>query len=267
MNPESKESMNEADAGGRRARPPVWGWLRENAKLLIEVLVSVIFLNAFLLQSFAIPTPSMEDNMLVGDHLLASRTAYALTPGLLDRFVFPMRDIRRGDIVVFKAPPEIKAGNLGRMMYVKRVIGLPGELVRIVDNRVFIDGKPLVEPYVFLKGAAAVPSSFPPETPDLWEREFPEEYRSCAVRTGQGTAFRVPERHYFCMGDNRNLSADSRVWGPLPATDIIGRPWRIYWSYAETSDYFLNRSLVGRLADVATHFPTKTRWKRLFKKY
>jgi signal peptidase I len=267
MNPDPKEPINNADRGGRSAHLKAGEWLRANAKLLIEVLISVIFLNAFLLQSFAIPTPSMEDNMLIGDHLLASRTAYALTPGLLDRFVFPMRDIRRGDIVVFKAPPEIKAGNLGRMMYVKRVIGLPGELVRIVDNRVSIDGQPLAEPYVFLKGRPAVPSSFPPENPDLWEREFPAEYRSYAIRTGQGTAFRVPEGHYFCMGDNRNVSADSRVWGPLPAADIIGRPWRIYWSYAETSDYYLNRSFLGRLADVVTHFPAKTRWKRIFKKY
>ncbi|MGA2533344.1 MAG: signal peptidase I [Candidatus Aminicenantales bacterium] len=267
MNPDPKEPMNNADPVGRSAHPTAWEWLRENAKLLIEVLISVIFLNAFLLQSFAIPTSSMEDNMLIGDHLLASRTAYALTPGLLDRFVFPMRDIRRGDIVVFKAPPEIKAGNLGRMIYVKRVIGLPGELVRIVDNRVSIDGKPLAEPYVFLKGGPAVPSNFPPENPDLWEREFPAEFRSCAVRTGQGIAFRVPAGHYFCMGDNRNVSADSRVWGPLPAADIIGRPWRIYWSYAETSDYYLNRSVLGRLADFVTHFPAKTRWKRIFKKY
>jgi signal peptidase I len=241
--------------------------LRENLKVVIEVLVSVFFLNAFILQSFAIPTSSMEDNMLVGDHLLASRAAYAPEGRGLDRFVFPMKEIERGDIVVFKAPPEIKAGNLSAMTYVKRVIGLPGDLIRIAGNRVFINGRLLEEPYVVFKGGPLVPVDFPPAGTWGWGMDFPEEYRSFVVDTPEGPAYRVPDGHYFCMGDNRNVSADSRIWGPLPAGNVIGKPWRIYWSYNQTADYYLHRNLAGRVVDLVTHFPSKTRWSRLLKKY
>lgn len=254
------------DSGASRG-PRAKGGLRENVKALIEVLVAVFFINAFLLQSFAIPTASMENNMLVGDHLLANRAAYDVPAGALDRLVLPLKEIRRGDIVVFKAPPEIKAGNFTGMTYVKRVIALPGELIQLKANRVFIDGRPLDEPYVLLKGRPAVPTDFPPSSAGLWWTDFPEEFRSLVEITESGPAFRVPKGHYFCMGDNRNVSADSRVWGPLPAANIVGRPWRIYWSYAESSDYFLHRSLLSRMADLVTHFPSKTRWSRLLKKY
>jgi len=248
------------DAAGR-------GGLRENVKTMIEALVLVFFLNAFLLQSFAIPSASMEDNMLIGDHLFAGRAAYDVAGQPLDRIFFPMKRIGRRDIVVFKAPPEIKAGNLSRLMYVKRVIGLPGDLVRISDNRVFINGRPLDEPYIFLKGIPSVPADFPPAEEGDWEPAFPEVYRSCVVPTSGGPAFRVPEGHYFCMGDNRNVSADSRVWGPLPAELVIGRPWRIYWSLAPDSGAGSRRDLLGRLADAVLRFPARTRWNRLLKKY
>jgi signal peptidase I len=243
------------------------GGLRENAKTMIEALVLVFFLNAFLLQSFAIPTASMEDNMLIGDHLFANRAAYDVAGQPLDRLVFPMKRIGRGDIVVFKAPPEIKAGNLSRLMYVKRVIGLAGDLVRISGNRVFINGKPLDEPYVFLKGLPSVPADFPPSGRSDWEEGFPEDYKACVVPTADGPAFRVPDGHYFCMGDNRNISADSRVWGPLPAANVIGRPWRIYWSIAADSGAGSRRGPLGRLVDTVLRFPARTRWNRLLKKY
>ncbi len=241
--------------------------MRENAKVFLEVLVLVFFLNAFLLQSFAIPSASMEDNMLIGDHLMASRAAYDVTGSAVDKAVFPTRTIRRGDIVVFKAPPEIKAGNLSRLMYVKRVIGLPGDLLRVQDNRVFINGSALDEPYVFLKGFPAVPASFPPGDGARWDADFPEAYRSSVVQTADGPAFRVPDGHYFCMGDNRNVSADSRVWGPLAAANIIGRPWRIYWSIAPDEARTPKHGIVARLVDAVVRFPARTRWNRLFKKY
>ena len=241
--------------------------MRENTKIVLEVLVSVFFLNAFLVQSFAIPTASMEDNMLIGDHLLVSRAAYGVTGSAVDKAVFPMRTIRRGDIVVFKAPPEIKAGNLSRLMYVKRVIGLPGDLLRIRDNHVDINGRALDEPYVFLKGFPAVPADFPPVDGGGWEADFPDAYRSYVVRTDEGPVFRVPEGHYFCMGDNRNISADSRVWGPLPAANIIGRPWRVYWSIAPVTGRTPRHGLIGRLVDAVVRLPARIRWNRLLKKY
>jgi signal peptidase I len=243
------------------------GWLRENSKLLIEVLVTVFFLNAFILQSFGIPTSSMEDNMLVGDHLLAGRAAYFTSSHSLDRLIFPMEEIQRGDIVILKAPPEIKARNLAKLLYVKRVVGLPGENIRIVGNRVQIDGTFLEEPYVFLKGGPLVPAHFPPESPGLFDEAFPSEYRDRLIMTEAGPVYRIPEGHYFCMGDNRNVSVDSRIWGPLPLDHVVAKPWRIYWSYDRNTDFYLNRGFFNRLTDIARNFFSRTRWERILKRY
>jgi signal peptidase I len=250
----------------RGRRPKGSGVFRENIKLLLEVMVSVLFINAFLLQSFAIPTSSMENHMLIGDHLLVDKVSYARPAGAIESILLPETDIRRGMIVVFKAPPAIAAKDWARLIYVKRVIGLPGETIQVIDNVVYINGKPIPEPYKTLKGSLAVPADFPPARGSWWS-EFPQEYRDSVVETETGTAFKIPENHYFCMGDNRNISADSRIWGPLPADHIIGRPWRNYWSFDQTSDYYLNRGAFGKIKDSISHFLTRTRWRRILKKF
>jgi len=170
-------------------------------------------------------------------------------------------------IVVFKSPPEVKAKNMSHLTYVKRVVGLPGECIRIVNSKVYINGKPIDEPYANFKSGVTVPINFPPDHSKYWWKEFPYEYRDLLVKTEIGTAFRIPEGHYFCMGDNRNLSADSRVWGPLPAEFIIGKPWRNYWSYEQTTQYFLKKDFFSQAKDFVLHFFTKTRWKRILKKF
>jgi len=243
------------------------GALRENIEMILEVLVLVFFINAFLLQSFGIPTPSMEDNMLVGDHLLVDKVAYSHALSKVDGFVFPQLKIRRGLIVVFKAPHEVEAGNLDTMTYVKRIIGLPGELIKIVENIVHINGTPVNEPYTFFKGNVLVPADFPPENAILWWDEFPPQFRKNLEHTEMGMAFRIPDGYYFCMGDNRNLSADSRIWGPVPKDFLIGKPWRIYWSFEASTDHFLNKGFFKRLFDTVAHFFKQTRWKRILKKY
>jgi signal peptidase I len=243
------------------------GALRENIEMILEVLVLVFFINAFLLQSFGIPTPSMEDNMLVGDHLLVDKVAYSKSLSPIDGIVFPQLKMKRGMIVVFKAPHEVEAGNISTMTYVKRIIGLPGELIKIVENKVHINGVPLDEPYTFFRGDVRVPADFPPENAILWWDEFPPQFRRNLEYTEMGMAFRIPKGYYFCMGDNRNLSADSRIWGPMPAENLIGKPWRIYWSFEASSDHFLNTGFFKRLFNTVAHFFKQTRWKRLLKKY
>ncbi len=243
------------------------GALRENMEMILEVLVLVFFINAFLLQSFGIPTSSMEDNMLVGDHLLVDKVAYSQALSKVDGIVFPQLKIKRGLIAVFKAPHEVKAGNLDTMTYVKRIIGLPGELIKIVDNKVYINGTPLDEPYTFFKGGVLVPADFPPENALLWREEFPPQFRGNLEYTEMGMAFKIPKDYYFCMGDNRNLSADSRIWGPLPKDFLIGKPWRIYWSFEASTDHFLNKGFFKRFVDTIGHFFKQTRWKRFLKKY
>ncbi len=243
------------------------GAFRENMEMILEVLVLVFFINAFLLQSFGIPTPSMEENMLVGDHLLVDKVAYSQALSKVDGIVFPQIKIKRAMIAVFKAPHEVKAGNLDRMTYVKRIIGLPGELIKIVNNKVYINGTPLDEPYTFFKGDVRVPANFPPENALLWLDDFPPQFRGNLEYTEMGMAFRIPEDYFFCMGDNRNLSADSRIWGPLPKDFLIGKPWRIYWSFAASTDFYLNKGFLKKFVDTIGHFFKQTRWKRFLKKY
>lgn len=248
-------------------QPGKGGGVRENLKMLLEVLVTVLFVNGFLLQSFIIPTASMENHMLVGDHLLVDKVAYGQPFSPVDTLILPQRDIERNMIVVFKAPPAISARDWSHLTYVKRVIGLPGELIQILRNVVYIDGQQLFDQHKTLMGRPSVPADFPPQDGVSWWPEFPREYRDNIVQTESGPAFRVPAGHYFCLGDNRFISADSRIWGPLPADHIIGKPWRNYWSYDKTKGGDTGGGIVERLARVPGRIVDRTRWDRILKKF
>jgi signal peptidase I len=243
------------------------GGVRENLKMLLEVIVTVLFVNGFLLQSFVIPTPSMETQMLVGDHLLVDKVAYGRPLSPVDALLLPQQKIERGMIVAFKAPPAIAARDWSHLTYVKRVIGLPGEMIQIIGNVVSIDGKQLFDPHKVLMGRPSVPADFPPRDGISWWPEFPREYRDNVVQTERGPVFRIPAGHYFCLGDNRFISADSRIWGPLPADYIIGKPWRNYWSYDRTRDGDSGRGVIGWLKNAPRRFMTRTRWDRILKKF
>lgn len=260
--------MNGGLPSGRKPskKPAKSGW-KENVALVLEVLVLVTFVNAFLLQAFAIPTASMEDGMLIGDMILADRVAYSRSLSTLDSFLLPQIEIRRGMIVAFRSPPEIRAGNFAQLHYVKRVIGLPGELVRVADNVVTIDGEPLDEPYKNLSSPATVPLDFPPGPGEEWPEAFPASFREAVVETPDGPAYRVPDGHYFCMGDNRNISADSRIWGPLPADCVVGKPWRNYWSMRRTTEEMLNPNIFAKIKNLFVGLVTRTRWDRILKKF
>jgi signal peptidase I len=237
-------------------------------KLMAEVLLFIFFINTFLLQTYVIPSPSMENSMLVGDHLLVDKVKYSRFFSSVDGFFLPQVPIRRGTIVTFSGPSEINQGKEAKNL-VKRVIALPGETIKIIDNQVFINGKSLDEPYVCFKGIGGF-SNFPSEFPGVWHREFPRKYRDMVVDTPLGKAFLVPPLHYFCMGDNRNNSFDTRSWGRSPENYIIGSPWRIYWSYASTSSDYLESGVLHKIKDffvTILNFFSKTRWERTFKKY
>lgn len=243
------------------------GKIRANIEMILEVLVIVFFINTFLIQTYGVPTPSMEDHMLVGDQLFVNKVVYSQSVGKLEDLLFPKKAIKRGDIVVFKSPPEIKAKNRITLIYVKRVIGLPGDLLLIKDNEVYINGISIDEPYLNLRADQRVPKDFPPQRPDLWWNEFSPEFRNQLIETDMGMAFHVPEGYYFCMGDNRNLSADSRIWGPVPRENIIGKPWRIYWSHEKGRKQSLNRGILSRIKNTVVNIFKNTRWDRILKKY
>jgi signal peptidase I len=169
------------------------GLFRELAETVLVFLIFFLFVRAFLLQPSEIPSASMEDTILIGDYILVNRFIYAPTSFDWERNLLPIRDIRRGDVVVFKKPQEPEID------YIKRVIGLPGETVEVRRGYVYINGQLIDEPYVG------------------------KLYRSAGF---DGTDFgpeRVPAGQYFMMGDHRNRSADSRVWGTVPAHLIKGR--------------------------------------------
>jgi len=239
---------------------------RDTFESLVVTVILAVFGTTFVLQAFKIPTGSMETTLLIGDHLLVNKYIFAPQGGFLGRLL-PYRDLRRGDIVVFKFPPSDEQAEPGEH-YVKRVIGLPGDHVRVFHRRVFVNGQELYEPYV----RHAFPDQLfpgddfpPPDTEYLrgattsWSAEM-----AGYVRNGE---ILVPPGKYFVMGDNREQSWDSRFWGFVPRGVVSGRPLLIYWSFETPRDEYTRNSLgdrISQLVDLIVHFPTKTRWRRTF---
>lgn len=240
---------------------------RDTFESLVVTVILAVFGTTFVLQAFKIPTGSMEETLLIGDHLLVNKFVFADHGGWWSRLL-PYRDIRRDDVVVFKFPGTENESEEPGEHFVKRVIGIPGDHIRIARRRVFVNGKEITEPYVHhTYGDEPRPGdSFPPQSADelsgatlSWDEEI-QGY----VKDGELV---VPEGHYFVMGDNREQSWDSRFWGFVPRQLITGRPLFVYWSYETPRGEYLQNSLADRLSqtlDLAVHFFTKTRWSRTF---
>jgi signal peptidase I len=220
---------------------------REYFESIVIAVVLALFIRTFVVQAFKIPTGSMENNLLIGDHLLVNKFVFAPSMGGIERALLPERPIRRGDVIVFKYPEDRERD------FIKRVIGLPGETLEVKDKRVYINGKPLNEPYVhFLE---------PPQGASAYSEVTANDLRE---RYGPIT---IPAGKYFMMGDNRDNSQDSRYWGLLPREDVKGRAMMIYWSYeSQTEDYQQTGigAIVKDLFTVVTQFFTRTRWSRMF---
>ena len=211
-----------------------------------------LFATTKLVQAYVIPTGSMEGNLLVGDHILVDRVVFA-DPGLFGRHVLPYREVERGDIVAFLYPEDI------RQTYVKRVIGLPGDRIRLENGQVIRNGRRLVEPYT--QHIAPHPDPYRdnfPISPEVFTTPRGRDMFEHHVRNGE---VMVPSGMLFALGDNRDNSADSRYWGFVPRGYVVGKPLLVYWSYdAPTAD--LQEWTVDHVIDVAQHFLTRTRWKR-----
>jgi signal peptidase I len=220
----------------------------------VMTIVVFLFATTTLVQAYVVPTASMEGNLRVGDHMLVDRVAYA-NPGSLGSHLLPYRDVQRGDIVAFLYPEDI------RWTYVKRVVGLPGDRIRLVDKQVIRNGRRLIEPYTQHISADTDPyrDDFPTR-PELFTTPRGREMFQRHVRDGEVT---VPPGALFVMGDNRDNSADSRYWGFVPRDYVVGKPLLVYWSYdAPTAD--LENWSVAHVLDVGRHFFSKTRWERTF---
>jgi signal peptidase I len=224
---------------------------------LLGTVVIAVFVITFIVQAFQIPSPSMENTLLVGDYLLVNKLCYG--GGGIGDFLMPYRRVRRGDIVVFHYPVN------PAQHFVKRVIGLPGDRVRLINKQVFVNGVPLKEPYVRYSRPAddIFRDNFP--RMDVLPGPTPEWWVQLRKLVEDGQLI-VPEGHYFVMGDNRDNSSDSRYWGFVPQGNIIGRPLLIYWSVQEgDGEVESPNSLAGRVAHFAyavTHVFQITRWNR-----
>jgi signal peptidase I len=217
----------------------------------------LLFGNSTLVWAYVIPTGSMEDTLLVGDHLLVDKLAYA-PPGPISKYILPYEDVKRGDIIVFRWPVDIKT------TYVKRVMGLPGDRIRLVNKEVFLNGRRLTEPYVVHKlGDVNYYRDNFPSQPAYMPYERGQAMLRNNVTNGEVV---VPSGSFFAMGDNRDNSSDSRYWGFVPRENIIGKPLVIYWSYdAPTADLAAPGIGFDHLVDIGEHFFTKTRWSRTFR--
>lgn len=233
-----------------RAPEPPRGFIAEWTVTIILLL----FGTTTLVQAFVIPTGSMEDTLLVGDHLLVDKMAYA-PGGAITKHVLPYNEVNRGDIIVFRYPVDI------RQTFVKRVMGVAGDRLHLENKKLFLNGKMLDEPYVVhkLDYIDSYRDNFPtdPNTP-----LYPPAQVMLEKNLEKGNVV-VPPGYFFAMGDNRDQSLDSRYWGFVPRENIIGKPLVIYWSYDASTEELSNPAVsVTHLFDIATHFLTKTRWKR-----
>ena len=187
---------------------------REYFESIVIAVILALFIRTFVVQAFKIPTGSMENNLLIGDHLLVNKFVFAPTALPVESKLLPIQSIRRGDVVVFKYPEDPERD------FIKRVIGLPGETIELRNKKVYIDNQPLDESYVnFL---------FPPEESGPGDADFTD----FDVRRQYGPVT-VPAGHYFMMGDNRDNSQDSRYWGFLPREYVKGKALFVYFSFGE----------------------------------
>jgi signal peptidase I len=269
--PDTHEAPGSASHGapavGRRAtntahpvRHILFPHLLDTVRSFLSVIVIALFVLTFIVQPFRIPSESMESTLMVGDFLLVNKMAES-PPGSLWFWVLPYRAVHRGDIVVFHFPAKPSE------YLVKRVIGVPGDHVRLIDGIVYLNGRPQQEPYAIYRGSY----------PDSFRDQFPTgAYTDPGVDVGWWLEVRrhvvngelvVPANRYFVLGDNRNNSRDGRYWGFVPRENIVGRPFVIYFSIRGISPLDptplpgdrLSRgnSLLSALIDFA-------RWDRMF---
>jgi len=236
------------------------GWLSTLQSLAVTVVIAV-FVITFLVQAFQIPSESMENTLLIGDYLLVDKVHYG-HPGLWGA-ILPYRAIQRGDIVVFRYPVH------PQQHFVKRVIGLPGDRIRLDDRHLLVNGRVVQENYVIhtKPGFDHFRDDFPlTEIPSFNTEPRWWEQMGKLVRNGELV---VPSGRYFVLGDNRDESLDSRYWGFVPRENVIGRPLLIYWSVrssrpqnddASTQDDKLSHFMYGVI-----HLVQDTRWDRTFR--
>jgi signal peptidase I len=223
------------------------------------VLVTGLFIVTFNMQAFEIPSSSMVKTLLVGDHVFVDRTTAAPKTTWAGPLL-PYRDIQHGEIIVFLHP--VQPGT----HVVKRIIGIPGDHIRLRNGVVYRNGEKLDEPYVIhsVGNYDRYRDEFPSVSPRESNNVATEWYVTQGNYIKDGEII-VPPNSYFGMGDNRDVSLDSRYWGFIPRENVIGRPMFVYWSFETPEDQYTKTEVPDRvkwLGHVALHFFDKTVWGR-----
>jgi signal peptidase I len=231
---------------------------------LAAVLVTGLFIITFIVQAFEIPSSSMENTLLIGDHVFVNREQFSPRTTWLGPLL-TYREIRHSDIVVFLSPAE------PGLYVVKRIMGIPGDHIHLRDGVVYRNGQKLDEPYVIHQSGGDMINpyrdNFPAVPPSEYNNVTPE-WQLAMKQYIQGDDLVVPPDSYFAMGDNRDVSYDSRYWGFIPKPNVIGRPMFIYWSFETPPDQYQKKEIserIGFLAQVVIHFFDETRWRRTFR--
>ena len=223
----------------------------------VITIILLLFVTTSLVQAYVIPTGSMENSLLIGDHLLVDKLAFAPS-GSISEHLLPYDQVKRGDVIVFRYPVDIK------QTFVKRVIGVPGDRLRLTDKQLTLNGRRVYEPYAYhmTDYLDSYRDDFPSE-PNVTLPERAQDMLQNHVVDGNVV---VPPGSYFAMGDNRDSSLDSRYWGFVPRDNIIGKPLLIYWSSNASTEELSSPGInPGHLLDMIVHFPSKTRWGRTFR--
>lgn len=212
---------------------------REYLEALLVALILALFARTFVFQAFKIPSSSMEKTLLVGDHIFVNKFIFAEGYFDIERLLLPIREVHHRDIIVFKYPgnPDVD--------YIKRVIGVGGDVVKGMDGVVYVNDEPQEEPYAI------------------------HQHDRYGYGFGKDTfgPVRIPHGYYFVMGDNRDNSEDSRYWGLVPASMLKGRAFMIYWSFEPPPGFYTHapNGPQGFIENLFMIFnPTRVRWGRLF---
>src|ERR1700757_4621535 len=253
-----EEKQAKAEKNGQEEKPKET--TVEFLSSLAAVLVTGLFIITFVVQAFEIPSSSMENTLLIGDHVFVNRIQFAPKSSWIGPLL-PYRDPRFRDIVVFLSPAE------PGLYVVKRIIGLPGDRIHLRNGVVYRNGQALHEPYLdtdrdnpavsYRNNLPAIPPTDDPNVSASWMVDLPSYI--------QGEDIVVPPGHYFGMGDHRGVSLDSRYWGFIPQENVIGRPMFIYWSFETPDNQYRKTDWSDRLlflGKVVVHFFDETRWRR-----
>ncbi len=178
--------------------------IREYVDSGFVAIVLALVIRTFLVQAFEVPSESMLNTLRIGDHLLVSKFAYGTKIPFTEKRVLPFYTPQRGDVIVFKSgfPPP-------KDIFIKRCIGLPGDVLEVRNKQLYVNGKPSIEPYAINRDLRVIPGLLAP-------------------RDNFGP-FTVPADSFFMMGDNRDFSYDSRFWGCVPRGKLLGKAWIVYW--------------------------------------